>query len=86
MSEITWWLSFALDDGKTAFCCLVDAPSFREAFEKACRLGLNAGGEVLGFPIPEGEDEKKLPRNRHLTPEELEIAGCKRLGDVDGSN
>lgn len=86
MGNSTWWLSFALKDGKTSYVVIVDAPSFEEAHQKACRLGLNPGGEVLGFPIPTGFPEHSLPRDRFLTPEELAEVGSQRLGDVDGSN
>ncbi len=81
-----WWLSFAKDDGVTSYVCIVEAGSFLEAHFRATAAGINPGGEVLGFPIPDEADEAKLPRNRLLTEQELRAVGAKKQYEVDGSN
>lgn len=80
-----WWMSFALDDNKTGYACIVEADTFIGAHRRTIELGINPGGELLGFPIPAGSEEESLPRDRLLTEDELRGAGAKRLYEVEGN-
>lgn len=79
----TFWLSFATRT-PPARVCLIDALSFPAAHRKAHELGLNVpGSEVLGFEIPPDALEFALPRDRHLTAQELASVGAGTLGNLN---
>ena len=42
-----WWLSFA--DCDNPGVCIVAADSFDHAVDRAWKLGINPGGEILGY-------------------------------------
>lgn len=74
-----WWLSFAdatLPKG-TQFlgACIVRARGMVSAVSRAHVLGINPGGEVVGYELPAAADEIGIPDdycNRLLTREEAE--------------
>lgn len=78
-----WWLSFADDDGFRGVT-IVQGDNIASAAKSAHRLGINPGGQVLGFPMPpEGLDiYGESHRNRLLSREDLEAADGVRLGDL----
>jgi hypothetical protein len=67
--EAFWYLSFA---GETEFlgAVVVKARGFMLALMRANELGINPGGQVAGFPVAEGT-ENKLPHDRLLTLADL---------------
>lgn len=83
-----WWLSFVKGEGASeqfAGACVVKAPGFVSAVGVVNSLGINPGGQVAGWPIPEAglatipEDT----RNRLLSKEDcVEKFDGKRLGDL----
>ena len=76
MGDRWWWLSFA-DANRpkgTQFlgAVLVRAGSMIEAVGNAHILGINPGGEVRGFEIPDGTEPIASYTNRLLNREECE--------------
>lgn len=69
MSTKLWYLSFA---SPKAFlgACVVEGDGVVEAVKEAARLGINPGGEVLGFEVPVGRMDV-VPRGVLLSREEL---------------
>lgn len=52
-----WWLSFADEDtGRHLGCCIAEGQCLAGAIAASHDHGCNPGGEVLGIPMPEGED------------------------------
>lgn len=47
---VIWYLSFAGDD-RWLGCIHTEAPTFIEAVERTHLLGINPGGEVMGYDI-----------------------------------
>ena len=76
----TWWVSFAGDEGSRGVC-IVDADDQGAAIAKIKTLGINPGGEAMFFEMPfEALDEiVKWGRDRLIKPEELKVAGYKKL-------
>lgn len=76
----TWWVSFAGDEGNRGVC-IVDADDQGAAIAKIKTLGINPGGEAMFFEMPfEALDEiVKWGRDRLIKPEELKVAGYKKL-------
>lgn len=82
MHRRKWYLSFA-SPGKFLGACVVEADGFIEAVDEANHLGINPGGEVLGwdvtdFPAP------PFPMNELLTIEQLGRA--KKLGEMSNED
>lgn len=73
-----FWLSFADPDRPkgTQFlgACLVQGTSFMDAIQQAHMTGLNPGGEVQGFEVPQERLSNVKPKwcNRLLTRSECE--------------
>lgn len=71
MDSNRWYLSFARPDVFLGGC-VVEADSLELAVQEATRLGINPGGEVLGFnftwdcPFPIGQLLGKTELNRYL--------------------
>lgn len=67
-----WWLSFADADrpkGQQALgVAIVKAPHLVLAIKKAWALGINPGGEVMGFIV---EKPALHQQNRLISPKEL---------------
>lgn len=76
--EQWWWLSFA-DPGKPTGeqflgVIIVLAGGIGEATQKLWDMGINPGGEVRAYPIPEEHVPDEQYRNKLLSREELEEA------------
>lgn len=79
----TYWISMAPTKGGKARTVLVDAPDPKAANLRVHRLGLyQSGDEFYIIPIPPGEREHSLPRDRLLTEDELRSVGAVTLGEV----
>lgn len=73
----TWWLSFADDArGGSLGVCLVEARGLLTAVMRTHQIGINPGGQVMGFEIPEDSEEHALPRDRLLKADELMAVGA----------
>jgi hypothetical protein len=80
----SWWLSFVANHANIGVC-IVDAEDIGGAVRRAAELGINPGGQVMGWPMPDdAEDLQRFPKNVLLTQERLKEAGYLRLKDVDG--
>lgn len=85
---MAWWLSFADDDGFRGVA-LVDAEDFPSAHLRASILGLNPGGEVVGFELPDDGDDvvefrAAFGREALVTDaDKLRALGHAQLKDLD---
>jgi hypothetical protein len=78
-----WWLSFAGDGGNLGVA-VVAARNFGSAIAEAYRLGINPGGEVMGFECPPDCDEAKvLGVGRLISPEEMARAGYAAIRETE---
>jgi hypothetical protein len=68
---ITWWLSFAGDEGFRGVA-LVEGETMVDAVKEAHRLRINPGGEVMGVAAPPHLFVPHEWRNRLLTKSECE--------------
>jgi len=71
----TYWLSFAADqeDGFLGVA-VVDADDFIGAVVTAHAKGINPGGEVLGFDLPDTASIPEHFKNRLLSREDADAA------------
>lgn len=80
----SWWLSFADGDRPvgTQFlgACIVDASDFLIAVAKTHALGINPGGEVQGYEIPEGAPDLSRWKNRLMSRAECDEMDREILG------
>ena len=77
------WLSF-VNDGKFAGVIITEAMGIADAVCKCHALGINPGGEVMSFEIPEdAQKERSYPRDVLLTEEFLKADGHKKIKDMD---
>ncbi len=85
MSIGLWYLSFAGDDGFHGGI-FVNAVDLIDAVAQTNRLGINPGGEVLGFPVPHNmpHPSQKLVE-KLLTKDQIDTvwSDCKSLGDFE---
>lgn len=79
-----WWLSFA--DGKCLGMCFIEAEDIIDAATKAWELGINPGGEVLGFDMgltaETIEEAAKFEMNRLYSPEEMRAKGYSTMRET----
>ena len=68
------WMSFSVR-GKNAGVIITEAKDVIEGAEKAHKLGINPGGQVLAFPVPEDSPEAKYPKDVLISSEEIEKLG-----------
>lgn len=54
---MTWWLSFADEAGFKGAVIVPDVEEFLAAVLLTHALGLNPGGECVGFPMPTPEED-----------------------------
>lgn len=78
----TYWLSF-VKQGKNAGICIVTATSSINAVKKSHRVGINPGGEVAIWELPNTQmaiDEvKKWGRNKLIEPKYLFKEGYETI-------
>jgi hypothetical protein len=82
----TWWLSFADPQrphgSQFLGVAVVRAPGFVTATVIARQLGINPGGEVRGFALPDDAPVTEADMNRLLSHDEARAIGeRKRLSD-----
>ena len=76
------WLSFVKDD-KFAGVVVTEADGIAEATAKCWRNGVNPGGEVMCYEIPEGATkERGYPRDTLLSEAFLKADGHKKIKDL----
>lgn len=64
-----YWLSFA-DEGEFLGACIVEANGMLGAVRLAAELGINPGGEVISYALPNGPGP--YPINKLLSKDDLE--------------
>ena len=77
------WLSFRDPEKNLNLgCCIVsDVQNFTEAIQKAHKLGINPGGEVMGTPMTEEMfKEEGLEADRLYTRSEMIELGYEKIG------
>jgi hypothetical protein len=76
------WLSF-VKDGKFAGVVITDAPDVGVAALKCHAMGVNPGGEIMSFELPEDATrERGYPRDTLLNEEFLKADGQKKIVDL----
>ena len=76
------FLSFVNEEtGKNAGVCIVKATDLMGAIQIAWDKEINPGGQVMGFPLEDLEDED-LEINRLYTPEELNAFNYQKVSDL----
>ena len=79
-----WWLSFATDD-ECLGIAIVEAMGMIDATKKCHRLGINPGGQVMGFLVPEESYEEMFSMyepDKLITVEELKANGEKAIKEL----
>ncbi len=80
-----FWLSFATDT-EALGVAIVQGMDLEDATLRARALGINPGGEVMGYPIDENNPDTKadfeMGVNRLISPEELIRHGYMRRGEI----
>jgi hypothetical protein len=75
------WLSF-VRDGKFAGVVITEAMDVADAASKCWRIGVNPGGEIMSFQIPEdAAKERSYPRDTLLSEDFLKADGHKKIKD-----
>lgn len=75
------WLSFATDD-EFLGVVITEAPDVMAGAAKCHALGINPGGQVLSFEIPEdAPKERSYPRDTLLSAAFLQGDGHKKIKD-----
>jgi hypothetical protein len=81
-----WWLSFAGEEGSRGVC-IIKACDLAAALSKAHRLGLNPGGEVRAFEIPDELEAmaeiEKWGIDVHITLDQLRGDGYKTTKELE---
>jgi len=66
-----FYLSFAVDD-RFYGAAIVEAPGEAHAIQRTHQLGINPGGEVAIFAVPDGAPLPEAAKNRLLSKSDIE--------------